>query len=735
MEGTILKKTLTKIIGVLLIGIILAGATVFMYISLTLPDISGYTYSPKLKTQILTEDKQLVGEIYDENRTLVSIEDMPDDLVNAVVAIEDRRFYQHHGFDLKGIFRAIVVNLKGDGIHEGASTITQQVARRLFLSDERTYTRKIKEILLAVKLEQKYSKEEIVEIYLNDVFMGQGTYGVEEASKRFFGKHVKDLTLEECALLAGIPQAPTVYNPTTKSGYKQSKARKEEVLDSMEECRYITHEENEAAKAKKISIKKSDSQKNFNGRIREGCGAYSQRVLSEAQNVLVNSFTDKNQMSKKNAQAKVEQMINQDGLKIYCSLNMSLQTSGIKSVKEFMSAYGITDSADLAFTTVDGSNGKVVAYYGGSSAIDMANTARQPGSTIKPLYVSKYLELPDKTIYSTVQDGPINLYGYSPRNYGNKYYGRVTIQKAITNSLNTACLRLYEELGVNEDGNLAGYEAVKDFGFTTLVDVEDDPVYNDNNYAFALGGLTYGLKPLELANAYSAFANDGEKYPYYFVEKITTKEGKVLYERKPAESERIRTSEANEAIVECMKGVVNYGTGTLARTQYETFGKTGTTHDNKDFWFCGVTGNLATSIWVGTPSNKILYGISSSGVASFYSRYVNNTDEIDDFGKIANVGEGTSSSTENVEYKNLLVVKDNIDVADREYFTRLEVETISVPEDQIDKYEDRQVVKVNVDSSSGMLFNKEKCDKENKEIRYYIKGHEPDSLCNKLHIF
>lgn len=729
-----MKKSLTKILGILLIGIILAGATLFMYVSLTLPDISGYTYSPKLKTQILTSDKKLVGEIYDENRTLVSIDDMPKNLVHAVVAIEDRRFYKHHGFDLKGIFRAIAVNLKGDGIHEGASTITQQVVRRLFLSDERTYTRKIKEILLAVKFEQEFNKEQIVEIYLNDVFMGQGTYGVEEASKRFFGKHVKDLTLEECALLAGIPQAPTVYNPTTKSGYKQSKIRKEEVLDAMEDSRYITHEENEKAKAVKISIKKSDSQKNFNGRIRKGCGAYSQRVLSEAQNVLVNSFTNKNQMSKKKAQEKVEQMINQDGIKIYCSLNMSLQTAGVKSVDSFMSAYGLKDSADMAFVTVDGSNGKVLAYYGGSSSIDMANTPRQPGSTIKPLYVSKYLEQPDKTIYSTVQDGPINLYGYSPKNYGNKYYGRVTIQKAITNSLNTACLRLYDELGVKENGDLAGYDAVKEFGFSTLVDVKDDPVYNDNNYAFALGGLTYGFKPLELANAYSVFANDGEKYPYYFVDKITTKDGKLLYEREPSTAKRVRTSEANSAIVECMKGVVKYGTGTLAQTQYETFGKTGTTHDNKDFWFCGVTGNLATSIWVGTPSNKILYGISSSGVASFYNRYVNNTNEIDDFGKIANV-DANNTSDKKVEYKNILVVKDNIDVTNREYFTRLEVETVSVPEEDVNKYSDRIVTKATVDASTGLLFNKEKCDKENKEIRYYISGKEPKQLCNKLHIF
>ena len=731
-----MRKTLTKIIGIFIIGIILAGATLFVSVSLSLPDISGYTYSPKLKTQILTDDNQLVGEVYDENRTLVSIDDMPDDLVNAVVAVEDRRFYQHHGFDIKGILRAIVVNLKGDGIHEGASTLTQQVVRRLFLSDEITYTRKIKEILLAVKFEQEFTKEEILEIYLNDVFMGQGTYGVEEASKRFFGKHVQDLTLEECALLAGIPQAPTVYNPTTDSGYEQSKIRKEEVLDSMVESGYITEEQCEEAKAVKISIKKGDSEKGFNGRTREGCGAYSQQVLDEAQDVLVKSFTEKDQMSEETAKAKVEQMINQDGLKIYCSMNMSLQTSGIKSVKEFMSAYGLIDSADMAFVTVDGSNGKVLAYYGGESSIDMANTPRQPGSTIKPLYVSKYLELPDKSIYTTVQDGPINLYGYSPKNAGNRYYGRVTIKQAITNSLNTACLRLFEELGIDENGNLAGYEAVKDFGFTTLVDVEDNAVYNDNNYAFALGGLTYGLKPLELASAYSTFANDGEKYPYYFVEKITTKDGDVLYEREEAKAERIRTSEANEGIVECMKGVVTSGTGTLAQTQYETFGKTGTTNDDKDFWFCGVTGNLATSIWVGTPENDVIYGISSSGVASFYSRYVNNTDEIDDFGKISNVSENSSSDTEEeVNYTSLLVVKDNIDVTDREYFTRLEVETISIPQDEVDKYKNRVVTQVTVDSASGLLFNDEKCDTANKEIRYYIKGSEPTTKCNKLHIF
>ena len=734
-EGDVLKKKLIKIIGIIAMAMILAGTTLFMSVSLSLPDISGYTYSPKLKTQIRTQDGKLIGEVYDENRTLVKIDKMPENLKNAVVATEDRRFYKHNGFDIRGILRAIVVNTVTGGKAEGASTITQQVARRLFLSDERTYTRKIKEILLAVKLEQEMSKEEILEIYLNDVFMGQGTYGVEEASKRFFDKHVKDITLEESALLAGIPQAPTLYNPTTKSGYKESKARKEWVLDKMVDCKYITQDECDKAKKVKIAIRKRESRKNFNGRHRKGCGAYNQQVLREVKRELIKNFTKRNQMSKKAAQNKVEQMIEQDGLQITCSMNIYLQTGGVKAVKSFMSAYGLTKRADMAFVTVDGASGAVVAYYGGKSSIDMANTPRQPGSTVKPLYVSKYLEREDKTIYSTVQDGKINLYGYAPKNFGDHYMGTVTIKQAITNSLNTACLRIYDELGVNSNGDYAGFDAIKEFGFSTLVDVKDNPVYNDNNYAIALGGFTYGFKPLELASAYSTFANDGKKYDYWFVEKVTTNSGKVLYKRKTQKAKRIRSRRATKAIIECMKGVVSGGTGTNARTKYTTFGKTGTTHDNKDFWFSGVTGDLATSIWVGTPSNKVLYGISSSGVASFYRRYVNNVDDIANFGKISRVNAKKDSSDDKIKYINVLVVPDYLDIEGREYFTRLEVESVSIPEEDKDLYEDRIVEKVIVDAKTGDLFNDEKCDIEDKEIRYYLTKSVPKDKCNSLHIF
>lgn len=724
-----MKKKVLKVIGFLIVTILLAGVSVFVYASLSLPDIDGYEYTPSLKTDIYSTDNKLVAEVYDENRTLVSYDEMPEDLVHAIVSVEDRRFYKHNGFDIQGILRAMAANLKGGGIHQGASTLTQQVVRRLFLSDEQTYTRKIKEILLSIKFEKQFSKKQILEIYLNDVFMGENTYGAEEASKRYFGKHVKDLNVAECALIAGLPQAPTVYNPTSDKGYKKCMQRQREVLEDMKDCGYLTDKQYKKALNTKISISKDQYRKNFNGRTRKGCGAYTQQVLSETKKVLKEKFTNKNQMSEKSAENKIQQMINQDGLKITCSMDVELQKAAYKNVKPFLSAYGQSKSGDLAYVSVDATSGRVLAYYGGKSSIDMANTPRQPGSTIKPLYVSKYLEKSDITEYSSIMDGQINIYGYSPKNYGDKYYGMTTVKNCITHSLNTGCLRVYQALGTGSDGLLNGYKAVKDFGFTTLDDERD------NNYAFALGGLTHGFKPLELANAYSSFANDGEMYKYYFVEKVTTRDGKVLYERKPTSAKKVRSSRANDAIVDCMKSVVTSGTGVAARTGYETFGKTGTTNDNKDFWFSGVTGNVATSVWVGNADNRVLYGIYSSNVAGFYARYIYSASKTSNFSELFNVNQYSSSSEQNQVYEKILVVNDDVNTDGRDYFTRLEVSEKKVKEQDVKKYASRIVTAQTVDSSTGLLFNKNKCKQKNKEVRYYLSGEEPTKKCNKSHFF
>lgn len=707
------NKKSKKILTTLFIVFIFLITSIYMILSLSVPSLADYEYSPMLKTKIVTTKDKLVGEIYKENRTIIASEDIPQNMKNAIVAVEDRRFYKHNGFDIKGIMRAITINMVSGSKSEGASTITQQVVRRLFLSDERTYERKIKEILLAIKMEQVYTKDEILEIYLNDVFYGENSYGIEEASKRFFDKSCTELKLEECALLASLPQAPSLYNPTTKKGLKLAKERQKKVLDDMEEIGYITKEQCEKAKKAKLKIQKKEKEKGFNGRIRKGCGAYSQQVLYEAENILVKRYMDVGKMTKEKAKQYVTQLINERGLKITCTLNTKLQEAAYSQVDSTLESFGIKDVADLAYATVNIKNGRVVAYFGGTSQIDMADVPRQPGSTIKPLYVSKALEQGVVDVYSTVYDGFIDINGYQPKNYGNKYYGNISVKQAITRSANTACLRVYEKMGVQ-----AGVDGVKEFGFTTI----DDET--DYTYAFALGGLTYGFKPVELASAYSAFGNNGKRYPYYFVEKIENKDGKVLYEREAQKSKRVLSEEANEKIVDCMKDVVNYGTGYAARNDYETFGKTGTTSDDKDFWFAGVTDKYASAVWIGTPNNDVISYASSSWAARFYGNYMLKASE-----------NGTLSGTKStkVEMVKIRVVKEKAEKKD--YYIKGDTEIIEVPSTDLDSYEKRRVKKVIVDRTSGLIFDKEHCRERNKEERYYIMGTEPKEKCDKFHLF
>ncbi len=707
-----------KLIFLLLSLIIIFGICLFIYISFTIPDIENFSYDPEIKSTVYSMDNYLIADIYDENRTLVRIEEVPQDLVDAIISIEDERFYEHDGFDLWGIIRAFFSNWASGEITQGGSTITQQISKLLFLTDEQSYIRKIKEVMIAVKLEEKFSKEEILEIYLNEIYLGEGTYGVEEASWRFFDKSVKDTTLAESALLAALPQAPSVYSPVTEEGFEKAKARQEIVLENMLDNEFITKEEYDSALNEEIEINTNAVKTGFSGTTRKYCASFTNMVLSEAEDILTQIYIEEYELEEEEARSRSSNDINEGGFKITSTLNYELQQVGVNQIEGTLNRYGIEDKATLSFVSIEDTSGRVVAYYGGSTQIDMANTPRQPGSTIKPLYVSKLFETGKANPYTLVSDERVNMYGYSPGNYGNIYAEEpVSVRLALIRSYNQVHVRLFDRLGVTE-----GVDGVKDFGITSIVD-------EDYNYAFSLGGLTHGISPLEMASAYTVFGNEGKQYPYYFVEKIEDSNGKIIYEKEPEEAREVLSESSNNQIVSCLEDVVRYGTGSPARNEYLTIGKTGTTSDKKDFWFCGVTGNVATSVWIGDPGNDIISYGASSWSARFYGDYL--TAAINK----GLLNEDSLEKAKEVVELDVYILKDSVIDTEKDYYTEEDIEKITIAEEEMTEYAKKIVYPAIVDKTSNKLFNEGKCSDRNKEERYYFLEDLPREECNKFHFF
>ena len=538
----------------------------------------------------------------EERRIPININYIPDHTQKAFIAIEDNRFYDHLGIDFRGTARAVVSTLSGREV-QGGSTITQQLAKNAFLTQERTITRKIKEAFLARELEKRYTKDEILEMYLNHIYFGQGAYGVESAARYYFNKEAKDLNIAESATLAAIPKSPNYFNPFENP--KASKERQEIVIDQMVKYGFITEAQGAAAKKEELKLattaKKREDNPNF-----YFIDMITQKVIDEL-----------------GAEA-----LYKGGLKVYTTLDSDMQKAAIESLKhlpapvieekdlgklkedEHPVAY--TDKNKLtqpqvALVAIDPNTGHVKAMLGGRGQ-DKFNRAtlsvRQPGSSFKPfVYLTGMAN--GFTPASIMEDKEEEFdKDWKPRNVTKKWYGKVTLRTAIARSMNIPTIRLAREVGVRKV-----VETAQKMGISTL---ETEGKYTDANLSMAIGGLSHGVSPLEMASAYGVFATNGILCKPFALLKITDARGQTLYEQETV-AKRVMDPKPIYSTVDMLKDVLIWGSGGGMGIGRPAAGKTGTTDNYVDAWFVGFTPDLSTAVWVGDDNNRTLDNMSGSG--------------------------------------------------------------------------------------------------------------------------
>ncbi|MGD6844267.1 transglycosylase domain-containing protein [Bacillus infantis] len=525
---------------------------------------------------------------------------MPDSLKNAVVAIEDKRFYEHSGIDYKGIMRALFTNIKAGGVVEGGSTITQQLTKNALLTHEKTYKRKMEEFFLAREIDKKYSKEEILQMYLNQIYFGEGAWGVKNAALKYFGKDAEDLTISESAILAGIIKAPSALNPIGHP--KEAVERRDTVLLQMKEQNYISASEYEQAKAEPLALNDKGGDP-----LKGKFPYYVDHVLDEA--IELYGLTQDELLT--------------EGYRIYTELDPDMQAAAEEIYqRDDLFPQGKEDQiVQSGAVLVDPESGGVRALVGGRGehvfrGFNRATQLkRQPGSAMKPL--AAYAPALEEGWKATdqVKDEKMTFGGYEPGNYNGQYRGQVPMYEAVKDSLNLPAVWILNEIGIE-----AGIEASKRFG----IPLEE----SDRDLGIALGGLSSGVSPLEMAGAYAAFANNGVREEAHAIIKIEDAQGNVIAEREEKSVEAV-SKEAAEQMTTMLLGVVEQGTGKAAGIPgRETAGKTGSTQvpiegidGVKDQWFTGYTPQLAGAVWVGydhTDENHYLTTTSSEGAAPIF---------------------------------------------------------------------------------------------------------------------
>lgn len=556
-----------------LVLVIIAGL-MFGYIFAayqSLPEV-GNNMRPAVSSQVFDSQGKLITTLHsDQNRLPIDINKVPKNLQNAFIAAEDNRFYDHIGVDPIGILRAVVTNLTNRGIAQGGSTITQQLAKNAFLSQDQTLKRKIQEAILALELERKYSKKEILEMYMNQIYFGRGAYGIQTAAHTYFGKDVGDLTLAECAMIAGLPKSPNYYS----SSVNEATARKNVVVGQMEKYGYITPSQAEEAKKASLDIKQKST-----SNTTDETAYFIDYVTQEI------------------AQKYGDDALYKDGLKIYTTLDTDKQHAAVQAMRHLPETH--TDDQGLtqpqgAIISIDPKTGHILAMVGGrgQDSFNRASMAvRQPGSAFKPFVYMTAMEH-DMTPDTIMEDKKVEYGGWSPHNADNSYQGRMPLWKALALSVNTVAVQLADKVGPS---NVIAN--AKKLGITTLV--EDGSPNDDNLASAALGGLTKGVTPLEMAAAYGAFANKGVYIKPTAIVKILDRNGNVLEDNSSdVQKTQVMSEKTAYEMTSMLEGVITRGTGTAASIGRPAAGKTGTTDDNHDAWFIGYTPDIVTAVWVG----------------------------------------------------------------------------------------------------------------------------------------
>ncbi len=574
-----LRSTIAYFISV---GIAVAVAAIvsFKLYLMTLPPINNLEeFKPNIITKFYSSDGEIIKTFTAYTFKKVELDEIPDTLVQAIIATEDKNFYHHDGYDLLGLARSIIANIMAGRVVQGASTITQQLSRILFLSNEKTFNRKIKEFVIAARIEKTISKDKILEMYLNNVYLGSGAYGVEGAAQIYFNKHINELSLSEIALIAGLPQAPSVYSPF--NDIKKAQQRRNQVLKRMYKMRYITREQYKAARNDKIILSSMPQLYTFNK-----APYFCDYVMKELENL---GFDETD--------------ISQGGYKIVTTLDYKTQLATNEAILKNMNSWGLKgDNQQAAVFSYNTINGKILAYAGGKdytkSQFDRVTQAIRPtGSAFKPFVYAAAIEK-GLTPNDMIQDMPVKIGNWAPKNYGNKYRGEIPLYTALMVSSNVCAARLIEYVGIRPVIQLT-----RVMGITTPLEYD---------YTIALG--SNGVKLFEVTRAYGVFSNGGYRVEPYAVESIETSRGKIIYTAPKAKSTKVMAIETAAAMTAMLKTVIQSGTGVAANIGKPAAAKTGTTDDSKDATFFGYTPDIVTGVWVGNDDNSKMGNLTGGTV-------------------------------------------------------------------------------------------------------------------------
>jgi len=582
-----LLKFISTII-VLGLGVILAGAIALKLYLVSLPPIKNLdSLKPNIVTTFCASNGEPIKTFAAFTSANVSLDEVPKPLVQALIATEDKNFYKHSGYDIFGLVRSMGANVLAGHVVQGASTITQQLSRILFLSNERTFTRKIKELQVAAQIEKTISKDKILEMYLNNVYLGSGSYGVKAAARVYFNKDLKQLTLSEMALIAGLPQAPSRYYPYNNPDL--AKKRRNQVLLRMYKMRYIDKATYKAAKEEGIKLSTMPTMYATNK-----APYFCDYVMKDLQRL---GFTE-------------EQIVN-GGYKVITTLNYNAQVKANEAIISGLASWGLTNdksqAAVFSFSPIDG---RILVYAGGKdytkSQYDrVTQSARPSGSAFKPFIYTAAIEK-GYSPNDMIDDLPYKVGDWAPKNYGNKYRGPIPIYTALMVSSNVCAARLMNEIGVRPVVQLA-----RVMGITT-------PIPYD--YTISLG--SHSVKLYEMTRAYGVFANGGFRVEPYAIERVESSRGTVLYEARKAKTSKVLNLNTAATMTAIMKTVIQSGTGRAANIGKPAAGKTGTTDDCKDAYFIGYTPDVVTGVWVGNDDNSKMGELTGGTIPAIIWRNV-----------------------------------------------------------------------------------------------------------------
>jgi len=566
--------------AVCFVWMFVAVGAIAVWFALTIPEVGVIEQMTRRPNVTLTTQDGFkfasFGGVYGET---LELPELPVSLPQAVVAIEDRRFYSHGGIDFRGLARAAYMNVKEGRIVQGGSTLTQQLAKNLFLTPDRTFKRKFQEVILALWLEAKFSKDQILTIYLNRVYLGAGAYGADAAARHYFGKSARDLTLYESALLAGLLKAPSRLNPTRS--LDAAGDRTELVLRAMVDTGFIEQAEADLALQNRTQVRA----------VPEGQAPYfADWVMAQVREYLGGIDRD---------------------IRVTTTLDSRLQRIAEEEVAAMLDGDGaerdVTQAAFLGLSA----DGSVRAMVGGrdysESQFNRATQAlRQPGSAFKPFVYLAAFEKAGLVPDSPVVDEPVKIGDWEPNNYGDKYYGEVTLRESFARSLNSVAVRISQQVGLQSIADTA-----RRTGITSAFELDG---------SLALGSSEVTL--FDLTGAYGTFANEGRPVWSYGIEEISDLDGNVLYRRSAdVAAPRVVAADDVNRMTNLMTAVMEWGTGKAGKLERPTAGKTGTSQDFRDAWFIGFTAELIAGVWVGNDDNSPMKGVTGGTLpARLWSR-------------------------------------------------------------------------------------------------------------------